>query len=280
MTDVLGICTRWEPGGPDEAGHCLVEREDGEVVRIALSDVVSGKPVPPRASVRHRVSAREAEGHALVLWPTVETETVGDWVLRTDPQPIGRLLKRANSALALGDPGCGLHEAARRVTAFYGARERDPMVQVEAEGEADDWFAAAGWDEVEGGAASFRIASLARALRACGASMPGADGGWEVRVEEDGPRALVEATVDGEHVAAGQAGCDDDWLGLHSVHVVPAHRRRGLATAVMAELLDWGGSRGATTAWLHVEVDNDRALALYDRLGFAAHHALRYRRAP
>lgn len=274
MTDVLGICTAWEPE------HCVVQPASGEAVRIALADVVSGKPVPPRPSVRHRVSAREAEGHALVLWPTVETERVGDWLLRTDPQPIGRLLKRANSALALGDPGCGLPQAAARVSTFYADRGRDAMVQVEAGDVADAWFDAAGWVEVEGGAATLRIASLAQALRACGRPDPADGGAWVLRVEEDGPRVLVEATLDGEHVAAGQAGRDDDWLGLHSVHVAAAHRRRGLATAVMAELLDWGGAQGATTAWLHVEVANERALALYDRLGFRDHHALRYRREP
>ena len=50
---------------------------------------------------------------------------------------------------------------------------------------------------------------------------------------------------------------------LHTVEVRPDHRRQGLATRVIAELLDWGASRGATTAWLQVETHNaggDRAL--------------------
>ena len=48
------------------------------------------------------------------------------------------------------------------------------------------------------------------------------------------------------------------------------------ASAVMAALLDWGASRGATTAYLQVLSDNAPALALYDRLGFETHHAYRY----
>ena len=52
--------------------------------------------------------------------------------------------------------------------------------------------------------------------------------------------------------------------------------RSGLATDTIAELLDWGASRGARTAWLHVESDNEAGLALYDRLGFRAHHLNRY----
>ncbi len=271
MTDLLGVCTAWD------ADSCTLVPEDGEPVRIALTDVVSGKPVPPRPSVRHRVSVREAEDHALVLWPTVRSETLGDWLLRTEPQPLGRLLKRANSALAVGDPGVGLAEATARVEAFYAERGRAAMVQVEHHSEVERWFVDAGWAEVEGGAALYQLASLARALRACGRVEVN---GAEVHLDEDGPRAAVEVLVDGEHAAAGQAGHDGDWLGLHSVHVVARHRRRGLATAVMAALLDWGGARGARHAWLHVEVDNERARALYERLGFRTHHALRYLRAP
>ncbi len=45
---------------------------------------------------------------------------------------------------------------------------------------------------------------------------------------------------------------------------------------MIAALLEWGAERGATTAWLHVEVDNEPGLALYEGLGFATHHTCRY----
>ncbi len=67
---------------------------------------------------------------------------------------------------------------------------------------------------------------------------------------------------------------------LYSIEVDPAHRRRGLATVVLAELLDWAAARGATTAWLHVETDNPGAIALYERLGFITHHTTHYLAAP
>src|SRR5687767_11922453 len=65
-TDVLGTCTSWgeasltidRDGPPDQAGP----------VEIALSDVVTGKPVPPRASVRARVAARDIELHSFADW--------------------------------------------------------------------------------------------------------------------------------------------------------------------------------------------------------------------
>lgn len=265
MTDLLGTCEAWGDG------VCVVQPESGEAVRIPLSDIVAGKPVPPRPSVRQRVSAREAEGHSLVMWPTVETEEIGDWVLRSDPQPVGRLLKRANSCLALGDPGVSPAEAAERVLAFYAARDREPMVQVEVGSGPEEWFSGAGWVQVPGGRTTFCVASLARALRACGGADEPA-----LALHEDGPRAMVELRAEGTRVAEGRAAYDDDWLGVHAVQVAPEHRRRGLATAIVADLLDWGGARGATTAWLHVEHENPVARDFYDRLGFTPHHELRY----
>ena len=44
----------------------------------------------------------------------------------------------------------------------------------------------------------------------------------------------------------------------------------------MAALLEWGAEQGATTAYLQVLGDNAPALALYEGLGFATHHAYRY----
>src|SRR3546814_1470801 len=59
FTDVLGTCTSWGDG------TCVVAPESGPEVAIAIAEIVSGKPVPPRPPVRHRVSPREAEGHDL-----------------------------------------------------------------------------------------------------------------------------------------------------------------------------------------------------------------------
>lgn len=271
MTDVLGTCLRWADG------ECVVQPESGPAVTIPLRTIVSGKPVPPRPSVRLRVGSREAEGHALVLWPHVETEALGEWVLRTDPAPVGRLLKRANSCLAIGDPGVPLGTACERVVAFYRDRERTPLAQVETGSTVDAHLDAAGWQEVEGGASYFQVGSVARALRACAGDEP--EEAADLAVIEDGPRVELRLVRSGAVVAGGRAALDGDWLGVHALGMEPWLRRRGLARAMMARLLDWGGSHGATTAWLHVEVDNAPALSLYDGLGFRTHHQLRYLRA-
>jgi GNAT superfamily N-acetyltransferase len=263
MTDVLGICESWGDG------VVVVRREDGSTVEIATADIVSGKPVPPRPSTRLRVSAREAEGHAVAHWPGVVREPLGEWELRTEPAPVDRARKRANSCLAMGDPGMPLGAAADAVESFYRSRGRVPLVQVEAGSEVERWFEDAGWRVVEGGDALFLLGSVSRARRLLGPSQP-AD------VDRDGLRA--RAVVSDQ--ASGKAALDGDWLGVHDVFVEPSSRRQGLARAVMGALLEWGAEQGATTVWLHVETGNAPAIALYESMGLQVHHGCRYLTAP
>lgn len=263
MTDLLGTCLAWVDG------RCVVQPEEGEPVEIPIADIVSGKPVPPRPSVRMRVSARDAELHTASLWPTVETTPLGDWVLRTDTAPVGRLRRRGNSCLAMGDPGRSFEEAAAAVRAFYDERGRPAYVQVETGSPEDAAFAAAGWEHDPTGDAEHRLASLSQVRRRVRASPDLAD---LASLVVDGPRAAV--VIDDR--AAGEAAIDHDWIGIHAIEVDPAHRRRGLATAVLAELLGWGAEQGASTVWLHVETDNAAALQWYDALGLLPHHTCRY----
>ena len=62
--------------------------------------------------------------------------------------------------------------------------------------------------------------------------------------------------------------------------MAPGHRRRGLATAVTATLAGRAAAHGAGHLYLQVEDGNDAARALYQRIGFAAHHDYHYRIAP
>lgn len=266
MTDVLGICESWGDG------LAVVRREDDSVVEIAIADIVSGKPVPPRPSARLRVSAREAESHAAPLWPSVVRAALGDWELRTEPYPVGRLLKRANSCLAMGDPGLPFTDAVERVLAFYDALGRDPLAQVEVGSEVEQAFLDAGWTDVPGGEADLMLGSLARARRAV--ARPPADGAVTVAV--DGARIEATATRAGEQAGVVHAAVDGDWLGVHGLAVEPGHRRHGVATALMDAVLEHGAERGATTLWLHVETDNDPARSFYEQLGLVTHHTCRY----
>jgi ribosomal protein S18 acetylase RimI-like enzyme len=216
--------------------------------------------------VRQRVTAREAESHAGPLWPGVVRQPLGEWELRTEPAPKDRARKRANSCLAIGDPGMALPDAEAAVRSFYAAHKKPAMVQVEVGSEADEWFDDAGWNVVPGGDSLFLLGSLSRARRLLSAADHTAG------LHADGPRARVVLP----DRAFAKAAVDGDWLGIHDLYVEPEHRRRGLARAVMATLLEWGAEQGATTLWLHVETDNGPAIALYEEMGLSVHHGCRY----
>lgn len=255
LTDVLGVCTAWGDG------RCVVRTDRGDV-EIRLADIVSGKPVPPRPSVRSRVPAVEVERHAFVLWPGLRVEPLGEWALRSHPTVERR---RATSCLAMGDPGLPFPSAERAVREWYAARGRRALVQVERESPVEQAFRAAGWEALGDGDASCLLAGVSRVRRSLGRTAGG-------ELSAEGDRATV--TVQGS--ARGEAALSGDWLGVHGVHVSPEHRRQGLARQVIGELVEWGAERGALTVWLHVETDNRAAWELYESLGFAVHHSYRY----
>jgi N-acetylglutamate synthase len=271
MTDLLGVCTSWG------AGECVIQPESGDPVVVRLADIVSGKPVPPRPSVRHRVAPRDAQLHGLALFPDLQTEPVGDWLLRRSPTATAR---RANSVLAFGP--AGVDGAYERVVAHY---ER-PVAAVLPESAEDELFRSHGWvAESHDADTLFQIAGVAQVRRALRDRRSGAiaperqDPATETchlaAIAPEGQRAqVVEARIG--DAASGVAAYADDWVGFRSLHVAPDQRRRGLGLAVMSALLEWGAERGAATAYLQVLGDNTPALELYAGLGFATHHAYRY----
>ena len=263
FTDVLGTCRSWGDG------VAVIEPASGDPVVVPIGLIVSGKPVPPRPSVRGRVSAREAESHTAALERGVETSALGEWQLRYEPAPVGRVRSRFNSCLAMGDPGVAVPSAVEQVREFYAARGRTPQLQVEPGSAVEDAVRDLGWTTVPGKDSLFLLASVA-----------------QVRRRLPSPPDELSVAVDGSHLqvvtpdARGEAGLDGDWLGLHGLVVEEHARRQGLARAVIAALLDAGAEQGARTAWLHVETSNAPALALYESLGFAEHHRCRYYTAP
>jgi GNAT superfamily N-acetyltransferase len=301
MTDLLGVMESWT------AEQTTVRAEDGTVTAITLRDIVSGKPVPPRPSTRLRVPAGEAERIANAGWPSVQAEPLGDWLLRAS----AGFSTRANSALVLGDPGRPLRDALDRVCSFYAAHGLAPRAQVVVDSDEHASLERAGWVSARPGEAdtSFQLGSVSRALRAARSLLPDPPGDQPVTttgtataawladdararahpeaaraVLEGPPRVAFAAVPDqaGVVLAKGRAPATapgspgEDWVGITDVWVHPEHRRRGLAQVVLTALLEWAAEGGATTAYLQVRRDNPAALALYARLGFAAHHDYRY----
>ncbi|WP_432586797.1 GNAT family N-acetyltransferase [Streptomyces sp. HD1123-B1] len=297
FTDVVGVLTSWTHD------VLCVTRRSGEAVRIARSSLVAGKVVPA-APARRRgpaASARELDRVAARGWPAVESEALGDWLLRAS----GGFTRRANSVLATGDPGLPLDAALDRVTAWYGERGRPAYLQLSTGAEDTQELLAAeldarGWTrEVS---AQVRIAGLAPVadldadISAVTLSRH-VDDAWlaryqrsaapspEVRAVLSGGPSVWFATIGGaagEEIPAaiGRLVVDGRWAGFAAVEVAPERRRQGLAQAVMTALARKALEEGASAAYLQVETDNEGAHALYEGLGFTVHHTYHHWRAP
>ena len=64
--------------------------------------------------------------------------------------------------------------------------------------------------------------------------------------------------------APGEAEAD-----VLTVGVVPSHREKGIAKALMALITDWANAQGSTAMMLEVKTDNTDAIGLYESLGYS-----------
>nr|WTB33467.1 GNAT family N-acetyltransferase [Streptomyces sp. NBC_00830] len=289
FTDTVGVLTSWD------AGVLSITPKSGESVHIAESSLVAGKVVPSAPARRRGPAATFAELAPVYAraWQPVESEPLGDWLLRC----AAGFTRRANSVLPLGDPGIPLDEALGRVKRWYDDRGLPAYIQTAtgAEGTQEELCAELerhGWRrEVT---AQVRIAALApigdldadiapvRLSREIDEAWLSryqrfdTPGSHVLKVLGSGPSvwfATVPGDAEGEAPAAiGRCVVDGRWAGFMAVEVGAAYRRRGLATAVMTALARQALDEGASAAWLQVEEDNEGARAFYDRMGFVTHH--------
>ncbi|WP_330240608.1 GNAT family N-acetyltransferase [Streptomyces sp. NBC_00525] len=289
FTDTVGVLTSWDDG------VLSVTPRGGDSVRIPESSLVAGKVVPSAPARRRGPAASFAEIAPVSAraWQPVESEPLGDWLLRAS----AGFTRRANSVLPLGDPGLPLGRALGRVRQWYADRDLPAYVQTAtgAEGAQEELCAALeehGWRrEVT---AELRIAALApvgdlpaeisrvRLSRTAGSEWlaryqrVGTPGPEVTAVLRGGPSVWFATVPGGPGEAApaaiGRCVVDGRWAGFMAVEVAPEHRRRGLATAVMTALARQAMDEGASAAWLQVEADNEGARALYEGMGFAVHH--------
>ncbi|HET9899103.1 MAG TPA: GNAT family N-acetyltransferase [Streptosporangiaceae bacterium] len=233
-------------------------------------------------------------------WQAKETAAIGDWLLRAAEGFTGR----ANSALAIGDPGVPLDDAIERVLSWYLARGLRPMISIafpvgRPEASAlDRLLADRGWP-VRPGAIVMTSTVTEVACRTAGAVIPVAvhdhpDESWLALYRFGGEpppvsrkllmsapwQAFGSVREAGQAIAIGRVAVSDGWAGLTAVEVHENHRRRGLGAAVTGALTAAAAGRGVTSVYLQVFPANEGARRLYERCGFTEHHAYHYRMAP
>ena len=265
---------------------------------VPLADVVVARLAPAALGgpAVTRTSAEVLERLGVEAW-AVELAPLGDWTLRAAAGFTGR----ANSCLAVGDPGMPVSQAARAVEAYAVEHGIPPMAQVVTGSAEDAALRAVGWSEtyVATDVLATRLADLldgrppdpravvaeelTPAWRAAFDEYRRSDVDPAVvtrLLEGRRPRAFASAEVDGEVSAIARGHLAAGWLGVAGVWTRPDHRRQGLGTAVLLGLAAWAARRGARWCYLQVETENVPAHRAYAQLGFVEHHRYHYLAPP
>ena len=248
------------------------------------------------------VSISVLELAAAQAWRAPDEARLGEWLLRA----ADGFTSRANSVLAIGDPGLPLPAAIDQVLDWYRSRDLPAQVAIAYRPDRQDghpidaFLAGRGWT-VSGGALVMTaplpdIAGLLGPDETARVEMlDEPDDGWLdcYRWHEELPppvsrQLFVSAPwqvfgairAAGATVSIGRLAIADGWAGLTAIRVDPQHRRRGLARVMTAALAKTAASRGANGLYLQVETGNAAARALYERMGFTYHHAYHFRLAP
>lgn len=234
--------------------------------------------------------AEELEHACADAWPAEVDERLGEWRMRA----AGGFTGRANSTLAVGDPGMPVADALAMTETFATTHGITPTAQVVAGSAAERAIERAGWapkpDHPGGTEVRVLVGPLGEPEDSRAIVHDTVPKGWwplvvgadepapaERRVLTGGNRVgFAELTLDGAVVAVGRGAVVDDLLHIARLAVAPAHRRRGLAVELMAALTHWGATAGAKRGVLQVADHNAGAISLYHRLGYVEHHRYRY----
>ncbi len=78
-------------------------------------------------------------------------------------------------------------------------------------------------------------------------------------------------------IGCGLAVLEDGYLGLFDIVIDEQYRSQGFGERLVRQMLRYGRSRGAGTAYLQVMVDNKSAWRLYEKIGFREQYQYHYR---
>jgi ribosomal protein S18 acetylase RimI-like enzyme len=94
---------------------------------------------------------------------------------------------------------------------------------------------------------------------------------WEERIaaSQRGDEIRLVATADGQFIGFAAGVPFGERIRVISVWVSPTYRQQGVGARLVAAVADWAAERGLDCQ-IEVTPGNDRAFALYERLGFVA----------
>jgi len=94
----------------------------------------------------------------------------------------------------------------------------------------------------------------------------------QYKEEFSSPTRHFVVALDEQHSIIGYAGVfapGATEADILTVGVVPDHRGKGIAKALMALITDWASAQGSTAMMLEVKIDNSEAIGLYESLGYS-----------
>ena len=285
----LGI-TEHQPadGDPIRADEAAVLKQ----LAPTLADIVAGTASE---------EVRRIERHAIGAWPAPITDSFGGWIVRHTPGM--HRLRSGNTALLLAPHSEGLSDLPG-VEAFYAERGLAAIVQVSPAARRirlDEHLAARGYR------LDTPVQVLAAPAETIGCGPQFADR-WAVQVgptppaewmrafiELDGhrdsrgiaeqviskitlPCAYASVTAGGRVAGIGLVvGGDDQWAGFYCMATHPAHRRQGVAAAILRAGARWAVAHDIAGLYLQMAQSNTAARDLYGRAGFAHAYSYHYR---
>lgn len=233
-------------------------------------------------------------------WRPMVVETLGGWRYRW----ANGVTRRANSALAL-DADAALSDLVERAEAFYAERGAPTMIQVSTASAPRDLVALLGARGYRPTARTLVQSATSRLV--IDGTTPGVDveltdaatDDWldtywsvestrgcsrdddiavcrEFLLNPGLPTAFAAAHHEDEVIGVGQIVFERGWGGVQCMATAVAHRRRGVASAVLHALAEEAHRRGVTQMYLAVMAGNDGAEALYERAGFRPAHEYTY----
>lgn len=237
------------------------------------------------------------EEHALNAWPALNQLLYDGWVLRF----AAGYTKRANSVNVIQCSRQDVHQKIERCIGLYQHQNQPPIFRItplaQAEG-LDDMLAEAGFTKHS--LTSVRILDLTSAEHTTEVTpnfhfWANYSAEWEeyfvkfngLPQQRTTHQAMLQRIIpqtcfatlraDNEVVACGLGVLEGEYVGLFDIVTAEAARGKGFGQELMINILQWAKAKGATTAYLQVEVRNIPAINLYTKLGFAEIYQYWYR---